>query len=74
MFDASFLSGPQMQHNVAWEGCWRDLSPLNRSTAFAVREHAGHTLKSSVRHILTCDRRDSPVFPSVGSLIRMTQG
>ena len=62
-----------MQHNVAWEGVWRELRPLNRTTAFAVREHSGHTLKSSLRHVLTCDRRDNAIFPSVGSLLRMSQ-
>ncbi len=73
LFDVSFVSGPHMQHNVAYEGCWRDIRPISRSSAFAVREHSGHTLKSAVKHVLTCDRRDNPVFPSVGSLLRMSQ-
>ena len=38
-----------------------------------MREHSGHTLKSSLRHVLTCDRRDNAIFPSVGSLLRMSQ-
>ena len=71
--DLSFVSGPQMQHSVAWEGVWRELRPLARSTAFAVRENSGHTLKSSLKHVLTCDRRDNAIFPSVGSLLRMSQ-
>ena len=30
-------------------------------------------LKSSLRHVLTCDRRDNAIFPPVGSLLRMSQ-
>ena len=40
---------------------------------FSVREQCGHTLKSSLRHILTVDRRDNSVFPSEGSLFKLAQ-
>ena len=36
-------------HSVRWEGVWRDLGCLSNSTAFAVREQAGHSLKSSLK-------------------------
>ena len=38
-----------------------------------VREQCGHTLKSSLRHILSVDRRDNPVFPTEGSLFKLVQ-
>lgn len=73
VLDVSFMSAPQIAHNLQWEGTWRQLSGINRSCAFAVREQAGHSLKSALKHILTVDRRDEVVFPSEGSLFRLTQ-
>lgn len=46
---------------------------MSRSAAFQVREQTGPSLKSSVRHILTFDRRDTPILPTCGSLIKLTQ-
>jgi outer membrane protein insertion porin family len=57
---------------VQWEGIWRELSSLNRMTTFPVREQAGHSLKSAIRHIINFDNRDSPIFPNRGTLFRMT--
>lgn len=73
LVDLSFLSAPQILHNLQWEGVWRDLRALNRTSAFAVREQAGHSVKSALKHILTVDRRDEKVFPREGSLFRLTQ-
>merc|ERR1711963_193223 len=49
------------------------ISCLTRAAAFAVRENSGHSLKSSLRHILCVDRRDSPVFPTRGSFFKLSQ-
>ena len=73
VLDLTFLSAPQVAHNLSWEAVWRDISCSNRGTAFAVREQAGHTLKSSIKHILTVDRRDSLIFPTKGSYFRLNQ-
>lgn len=73
LVDLSFMSAPHIVHNLQYEGAWRNLSGLTRACAFEVREQAGHTLKSALRHILTVDRRDEAVFPSEGSLLRLTQ-
>jgi len=70
--DLSFLSGPQVMHNLQYETVWRYLSCLSKSTSFPVREQSGHTLKSAVRHILHVDRRDNPIFPTEGTLFRMS--
>jgi len=71
--DASFDSVPLVRHNVQWEGIWRELSCLNRTTTFPVREQAGHSLKSAFRHVINFDNRDSPVFSTRGTLFRMVQ-
>merc|ERR1719384_258727 len=57
--DLSFISAPSVQHNLQYEAVWRNIGTLSRSTAFAVRENSGHSLKSSVKHVLCVDSRDS---------------
>jgi len=71
--DLSFISAPSVQHNLQYEAVWRNISSLNRSAAFAVREHSGHTLKSSLKHILCVDRRDNHIFPNHGTLFKLSQ-
>ena len=71
--DLSFSSAPGIQHSLQYEPCWRDLRCIGRSSAFEVRRHTGHTLKSALRHVLTVDRRDSFVFPSEGTLFVLSQ-
>jgi len=71
--DLSFVSAPQVQHNLQYEAVWRNISTINRAAAFAVREHSGHTLKSAIKHILSVDRRDDIIFPSEGSFFKLSQ-
>ncbi|CAG5132667.1 unnamed protein product [Candidula unifasciata] len=60
-------------HNLQWEGVWRDLRALSRDTSFSVREQAGHSLKSSLKHTFSIDSRNNPVLPSVGALWQTSQ-
>ncbi|CAG2111457.1 unnamed protein product [Medioppia subpectinata] len=71
--DLSFKSRPSIAHSLRWEAIWRDISALTASTAFAVREECGHSLKSSLKHILTWDQRDNAVIPTKGALFRLQQ-
>jgi outer membrane protein insertion porin family len=71
--DLAFTSAPHVQHSLQYEAVWRNLSCLSRAAAFAVREHSGHSLKSSIKHVLSVDRRDSPVFPTRGTFFRLGQ-
>lgn len=61
------------EHSLRWDGTWRDLRCLNRSTALPVRLQAGHTLKSALKHTFKIDSRDSAVLPNSGSLLKLTQ-
>lgn len=70
--DLTFFSLNKIKHNIQWEGSWRELGVMNRYAAFRVREDAGHTLKSSIRHILSLDYRDSPIFPNYGTFLQLT--
>lgn len=58
---------------MQWEGSWRQLEASSRQTSFAVREQSGHSFKSSLRHIMTVDHRDHPIFPSSGVLLKLVQ-
>ena len=62
--------GTDVEHAIRWEGVWRDVSCL-RDAAFAVREESGHTLKSSIKNIISKDTRDDRVLPREGGLIRL---
>ena len=52
---------------------WRTLHALAPSASPSLRRAAGHSLKSAVSHTWTVDRRDDPVFPSSGLLLRFSQ-
>lgn len=69
------LSFPTLigNHNIKWEGVWRDLRCLDNTTSFAVREQAGHSMKSSLKHTFVRDGRDDPILPSQGTLLKLTQ-
>lgn len=71
--DLSFKSSQFVQHSLRWEGIWREIGCLSNTTGFAVREEAGHTLKSSLKHILTWDKRDNWVLPNYGGMFRLQQ-
>lgn len=60
-------------HNLQWEGVWRDLRALSRDTSFAVREQAGHSLKSGLKHTFSIDTRDDPFIPTRGTLWQTCQ-
>ena len=64
---------PLGAHNVRWEGTWRELGCLSNTTAFAVREQAGHSLKSLLRvgsiwnNILLLGKREA-LYGSFGNI------
>ncbi|XP_041366176.1 sorting and assembly machinery component 50 homolog [Gigantopelta aegis] len=57
-------------HTLKWEGVWRDLRSLTRTTSFAVREQSGHSIKSCLKHIFYRDTRDDAILPTRGTLLR----
>lgn len=62
----------QLRHNLQWEGNIRDLSVLSKTTSFDVRKESGLDLKSAIKHILSVDLRNEPIFPTSGSLFQLT--
>lgn len=70
--DFGLESHPEILHTVRWEGVWREINSLPAS-AFSVREHAGHSLKSAVKYILSIDKRDSAILPNIGYLLKLKE-
>ncbi|KAG7214024.1 hypothetical protein KM043_001394 [Ampulex compressa] len=58
-----------LKHNFQYEATYRKISAAKHA-AFSVREQCGPNLKSSLRHILSIDKRDSTIFPISGSLVQ----
>ncbi|XP_026094568.1 sorting and assembly machinery component 50 homolog A-like [Carassius auratus] len=60
-------------HTLKWEGAWRELGCLARTSSFAVREESGHSLKSSLSHTMVIDTRNSTIFPRKGASLKINQ-
>uniref|UniRef100_A0A8C1AAF5 SAMM50 sorting and assembly machinery component n=1 Tax=Cyprinus carpio carpio TaxID=630221 RepID=A0A8C1AAF5_CYPCA len=60
-------------HTLKWEGVWRELGCLARTSSFAVREESGHSLKSSLSHTMVIDTRNSTILPRKGALLKINQ-
>lgn len=69
----NLIAFAQVRHSLQYEAIWRELTCQSRTTTFPVREQAGHSLKSALRHIIHFDNRDSSVFSTRGTLFRMVQ-
>ncbi|XP_075988751.1 sorting and assembly machinery component 50 homolog A [Anticarsia gemmatalis] len=72
LLDLAFKSSPATRHNVQWEGLVRDTSVLSKTTSFKVRESSGPQMKSILRHIVSVDHRDEPIFPTRGTWVQFT--
>ncbi|XP_076754612.1 sorting and assembly machinery component 50 homolog A [Xylocopa sonorina] len=60
-----------LKHNFQYEATYREIIP-SKQTSFRVREQCGPNLKSALRHICSIDKRDSLIFPTMGSLIQFS--
>lgn len=70
--DLKYKSHPHWFHNVKLEGNWRQLGCLSRTTPFDIRLFSGHSLKASLKHVLTYSTLNDPQLPSKGILLRLT--
>ncbi|KAB5542849.1 sorting assembly machinery 50 kDa subunit [Coniochaeta sp. 2T2.1] len=69
--DAAY-GGSVDTHTVAYSHAWRQLTGLADSASPTVRADAGDSLKSSITHTFTRDRRDNPMLPQSGYLLKTT--
>lgn len=61
---------PLHRHLFQWETSWRYLSGLGQAD-FEIIEQFDHSLKSSISHTYTYDKRDNAVLPTKGSMFKM---
>ncbi|XP_026328203.1 sorting and assembly machinery component 50 homolog, partial [Hyposmocoma kahamanoa] len=72
LLDLAFRTSPATKHSLQWEGVVRDTAVLSKTTSFRVRESSGPQMKSILRHIVTVDHRDEPIFPSKGTWVQFS--
>lgn len=58
------------RHEIAYSGTWRQVTGLAENASPTVRGDAGDSVKSSLSHTWINDRRDSPLLPSRGHLLK----
>ncbi|TGZ82266.1 hypothetical protein EX30DRAFT_358546 [Ascodesmis nigricans] len=58
------------EHELTYNGVWRQVTDLGKNASFTVRGDAGDTTKSSITHTVTADRRDNSMLPTAGYLLR----
>ncbi|KAL5333288.1 surface antigen-domain-containing protein [Aspergillus crustosus] len=61
-----WLSRSGQRHEFGYNGFWRQITGLGENASPTVRADAGDSVKSSVFHSWTTDRRDNPFLPSRG--------
>jgi outer membrane protein insertion porin family len=66
----AWLSENSDTHALAYSTVWRQLTGLAATASPTVRADAGDSLKSSLTHTFTRDRRDNPMLPQRGYLLR----
>jgi len=71
LFDMELNPTGTSKHNIQYEAAFRNVT-CSKQASFRVREQSGPNLKSALRYIWTKDKRDSPIFPIAGSLMRLT--
>ncbi|XP_043284944.1 sorting and assembly machinery component 50 homolog [Venturia canescens] len=60
-----------LKHNFQYEAAYREITSFKQASFF-VREQSGPSLKSALRYICSIDKRNEKIFPTVGSLIKLT--
>lgn len=58
------------RHEIGYNRFWRQITGLAGNASPTVRGDAGDSVKSSVSHTWIADRRDTPLLPSRGYLMR----
>ncbi|KAF2633664.1 mitochondrial outer membrane protein-like protein [Macroventuria anomochaeta] len=58
------------EHTFGYSGIWRQVTSLAENASPTVRADAGDSFKSTVTHTWTNDKRDYPLLPSSGYLLK----
>ena len=63
-----WLTASGSKHEFIYNGVWRQLTGLSPNASPSIRHEAGDSVKSSITHAWSLDRRDNPLLPSRGFL------
>lgn len=66
----SWLNGQGDTHAVEYSGSWRQVTGLAAVASPTVRQDAGNSVKSAIKHTFFRDRRDSAQLPQDGYMLR----
>ena len=61
-----WLTGSNSQHDIGYNGYWRQITGLRPNASPTVRAEAGDSFKSSISHTWVADRRNHPLLPTNG--------
>lgn len=67
---AAWLSPARDLHNLAYSGTWRQITGLSAAASPTVRADAGDSMKSAITYTFTRERRDNPMLPQSGYLVK----
>jgi outer membrane protein insertion porin family len=65
-----YLTPGGHRHELSYTGMWRQITSLASNASSSVRLEAGDSFKSSLLHTWINDRRDNPLLPSRGYLMK----
>ena len=66
----TWLTPGRHVHEFTAQGAWRRVTGLADGASPTVRGDAGHSVKNSITHAWTCERRDNPILSRVGYCLR----
>ncbi|KAK2591159.1 hypothetical protein QQS21_011153 [Conoideocrella luteorostrata] len=66
----SWFSAQRDTHSVEYSGAWRQVTGLGQVASPTVRQDAGDTIKSAIKHTFYRERRDNPQLPQSGYMLR----
>lgn len=67
-----FFSTSNVHHSISFENIWRFIRTSSLNTPIEIREQAGHSVKSALKHTVTWDDRVGGNFPYSGILARLS--
>lgn len=66
----SWINAERDTHSVEYTGAWRQITGLGQAASPTVRQDAGDTIKSAIKHTFCRERRDNPQLPQSGYMLR----
>ncbi|POR37613.1 SAM50-like protein SPAC17C9.06 [Tolypocladium paradoxum] len=66
----SWLNAQRDTHAVEYSGAWRQITGLSENASPTVRQDAGDSIKSAIKHTFYRERRDNPQLPQDGYMLR----